>query len=213
MSSGRDTIIELLVRIAPLIIDSYSKYPNHCVMATSVGIEVLRRCHVYGRSIYARPLSVHMQIFNDSMKQWLDSGMDGGVEKAIEAGSHILETDVNPVILKPGFWGGHLMIELPGIKKKHQRKRSRLIELNAGQYTRPQKNINLPPGILFENFGGEDRYGSAEKGWIIIKARRDDKSYEDGPDWKNREERDDCVNEIIFEMKKVLHKGYYRTGD
>jgi hypothetical protein len=125
-----------------------------CVLATAVGVAVLREFRVE-----ARPLSVCVDVWNAAFAEWVNAGYPGGEDGYRTSGAWWLRTaeerqDIDdarrlrPAPRKP--WNGHLVVEVPQYQL--------ILDLDAQQLGRPERNMPMPPAAAFAWRGSAGEY-------------------------------------------------------
>lgn len=133
------TVLQRLAKYAPYGIAAITKPGPCCVLATQVGLMTLER---FG--IQARPYVAEVEITNLAWQQWIEDGAQGGIEEQQRRGAYILNNSASwqgASFYGPHGkrdWDGHLVI---------QTERT-LIDLDLGKFSRPDKQIILPPSMI-----------------------------------------------------------------
>lgn len=192
----RGKVIQRIIELQPVIFERQLGTPNRCILATSVGIDVLAH---FG--IDARPLSVKVQILNAAWVKWIRAGSPGGAtlvgQMALKnaGGWAVVAGDEDGPEERPGHWNGHLVIELPGLRA--------VMDLDLQQMARPQKGIVIPPAAVFhlaDEHGGE--YQTQDGGLVQITAKRGDESFRVARDWADQAKRRPLVDQVIRAIRK-----------
>lgn len=161
----------------PLILENFT--PDSCVASTRIGIDALR---AFG--VLARPLPVHVRIFNQEMATLLMAGIKPtGRHTADSEGGPWMVDLGNPVEGDPRA-AGHVAIAIPAL--------GLLLDPSIDQANRPHKNIRFPAGETllwktgseeFPNPGWEETRGTDE-GVVIVYEAVDAHRYRKSPNWR-----------------------------
>jgi hypothetical protein len=191
----KSKVISRLVELQPPILDAWLAERSRCILATAIGIDVLRHF-----DIDARPVSVQMDLWNKPWVDWVRAGKPGeGTITAVldleRRGGYMLSAGDSSVPvpggLQPGRWDGHLMVEVPGPT-------ALLIDLDLQQFRRPAKGFNLPAAVVFhltDPQGAEFTIPGGGK--LRIETKRHDQSFTAAPDWNSQAKRQAVVKEVI----------------
>lgn len=154
-----------------------------CVLATKVGLDVLR---YFG--VDAKPLPVVVAALNAPAVDWIESDRELPREYGEDAdefeksGAWIVQIDERD-LGEPGRYPGHLVVGLPG--------EDAILDLSLGQFARPEKGILVPPGGMFdlpEGFadGRRGLYQLEGGGALVYEARPRSDRFRRGADWKRK---------------------------
>jgi hypothetical protein len=195
-SARRQALLDGIVELArPLILESFR--PDSCIASTAVALDTLA---VFG--IGARPLNTEAQILNAPLVARLDAGealpsgeaaqlawMDsfGGWSLGLGMG-----LDANP-----GHWPGHLVCWLNS---------GAFIDLSLDQASRPEKGIELTPGLFtpppgFERGGVPAPFLLPGGTACIYEARPHDLSYCRAADWRDKRRRRAVVEQLVEKLR------------
>lgn len=194
----RGKVISRLIEQQPQILERELETRSRCILATSVGIDVLA---AFG--IDASPLSVKVDLVNAAWVKWVQDGKPGGITNLERCGGWALSAGYEPGTSgapykppRPGHWDGHLVVELTGQKA--------VIDLDMQQMNRPEKNIVLPSAVLLhlpdDDSGWE--FNTPDGGKMLIQARREDDSFKGARDWWDKAKRKPMVDEVIRAIRK-----------
>lgn len=138
-------IVQRLAYIAPAKINEIAKPGPHCVLATAVGVKVLRMF-----DINAVPFPVEVTVCNQQWMDWAkaDFAPDGSPEEQLRRGAHIItnKPDWNgqtlPSLNPPSGrgWDGHLVVRVVDLNL--------LVDLDLGSFRRPTKGIIVPDSVV-----------------------------------------------------------------
>ena len=189
-------------------------------MATKIGIAV---CRHFG--IEARPMSVEALAMNAEMVTWIESGEN--IQNRPGAAWGVGVANDSPpegsgVILRQqkNGWNGHLVIEIPGLG---------FMDLNSGQFMRPNKGIFVPPGFFWatelpEDLKGPQLYFQIGGTWVhegdgrtakcaMLSYRRSksgavSEAWQTSPDWlRGTADLDEIIFDIIANVDSALPTG------
>ncbi len=82
-----------------------------------------------------------------------------------------------------------------------------LVDLTIAQANRPDRGIVLPEVFITDGIRGDFLAGRVELEClvngcgVIYQARPEDHSFEQAPDWTERERRDRCIGPAVFRFK------------
>lgn len=195
-------IVQLFADVAPEIYEHhFPLIKNRCCNATRVLVDVMQAFKVE-----VKPLSVDTIYSN---KAYLDQikmlgrvpimGQDELMHGAWAVG---IDTRASATDSSRNAWAGHLV----GIVENRL-----LVDPNAGQFSRPQKNLLVPEIVVLPC---ERKFYSKGKGRVVFTApdettamympRKDDTSYRDVSGWQRSPWNAECARDIINTMKKRL---------
>lgn len=185
LNTDRNTfILDALCKCEP-IIEAYTITPNHCILATRVGLDVLSYFN-----IPAKELPVDIRLFNQVYIEMIEAGCED-VQAMLDAGAWSLIFDKD---FQADGWNGHLMIDLFD---------GDLLDLNFGQFNRPEKHLAFPPTLGFRGFNKTRVCPYTVNGCHVeITADPDNTHYKRG-DW-HRDYREP-VGRIIRVIKEGLN--------
>src|SRR5262245_35734603 len=114
-SVTRTKVLDRLADLGPAIITKYSKTPDHCVLATAIGLGVLAH---FGIEAVPQPMRVRVanKIFIEACERTHD-GEQPDFVAVHEAGGHILDTGTGDEPRESKGWPGHLVILVPTVGK------------------------------------------------------------------------------------------------
>lgn len=183
-------VLARLVEFGPQVIEPWTRIPNHCVLATAIGIDVLARFN-----IPAEPLACEVKLANrawlagvaacppDLEPDWVALGARG---------AWLVATDT-PGLVGPGMWAGHLVISLPHM--------GAVLDLNLGQMNRPTKAIEVPSAALFPFTPPRVVYDLPHGCELAIQVSADT-SWRGAPDWFDESRRFNVVDELTRAVRK-----------
>jgi hypothetical protein len=161
-------ILDRLIRFAPPLLDANCKPGvGRCILATAVGLDVLRAF-----DIAAEPRAVHMKLAN---AQYIAARLRGADPvTAVARGGHLMAP--NEGLRSATSWGGHLVIELPTVGK--------LLDLDHGQFRRPAHGILVEDADLFDWPANtrEREFVGVNRARLVITVVEDD-YYQLSKDW------------------------------
>jgi hypothetical protein len=135
-------LLTRLVKIAPPLINTIASGP-HCILATSVGQMVLDQI-----GIAADPYPVEVAVCNRAWMQWGRDGYHGGQEEQERRGAYILTNTPNwkgasfQTVKSAKPWDGHLVLRVSDGPHRW------LVDLDLGSFNRPNRDIELPGGLV-----------------------------------------------------------------
>jgi len=193
----RTKVIQRLAVQVPLVFRQHQLKATRCILATSVGLDVLR---AFG--IEARALSVKLDLVNAAWVRWVEAGKPGGDQAALKLGAWALAAGYPPEawgvpkrVVPAGSWDGHLVIEVPAMKV--------LIDLDMQQLNRADKGIVMPDAAVLHLVDSNvATYNTPDGGMLRIEARREDLSFQVARDWWDRPHRQGLVDEVIRGIRK-----------
>jgi hypothetical protein len=184
----RAKTLERLIRYAPPILERAAKTRARCILATAVGLDVLRAF-----DIPAAPLAVHVVLANRAYLRALDRG--ASIAGAIVCGGHVLETAPPDYTDRDAnMWAGHLVICTHGA----------LVDLDLQQMQRPQHGLELPAAAQFPWRDGLRAREFPIAGAVIRYEVLDDRTYEQSGDWYLPHRRAPIVGDVC----RAIRKGY-----
>lgn len=197
----KSKILKRLAEFAPPIIAETTKPGPHCVLSSAVGQMVLHRL-----GLECEPYVAEVGICNKAWIEWAKFDFAGGKEAQLERGAYLITNRPNftgetlPSLNPPtsAAWDGHLAL----------RSGEWLIDLDLGAFTRPTKNIWLPPSMvapLNAEGGVEGEYHADQhvahvRYAPLVAPYADD--YLTSKDWTLRDRYEDRVVLIINKIRK-----------
>lgn len=196
-------VTEALGRTAPMILDSMEVVPNHCILATALGLRVLQRI-----GIPSNAMVVNAQYGNDAWVRWGREMQFQGDPRDPNHPYHdawIVEIDpAQPS--DPGNWSGHLVIHFFHAGQNY------FLDLTTGQFNRPAKGINVPRASILKarRVRGILGHVSSNAGYsCFYEERRGHTDYKDRSDWvkvMKTPEYDRVVFEMTYAVAMYLTK-------
>ena len=187
MNKDRDLILGLLMDCEPHIAAA-ARFPNHCILATKIGLEVLNYFE-----IEATPLPVIIWLYNQAYADCADAGMKDANEFVSHGAFSVGINKSNP----GKEWNGHLLIDLHN---------GDLLDLNFGQFSRPSKQIVVPVAAAFRDFTyGEPATYIVNQSHVCITADPTNVIYKNSNDWKLKDTA--TIGKIITAIKTQTVNG------
>lgn len=189
-------IITALMKAAPPLIEARAAVRNRCIMATALGLNVLEYF-----SIRAQPYPCRVSIWNAAYDELLrnkEQANKMSEDELRKTGAWIRIIDSR--CTGPG-WSGHLVIRLA---------HNRLLDLDAQQLARPDKNIFVPsPAVLLENYSEAGAVYEYE-GTHVVYAQHDNhtiaQQFLKAPDWIKTPRDFQLIGATIRATKQVLQE-------
>jgi hypothetical protein len=197
----KSKILKRLAKFAPPIINETCKPGPHCILSSAVGQMVLERL-----GVLCVPYSAEIFMCNKAWIEWSKFDFEGGKEAQLERGAYMISNrphftgeqapSLNPVT--GPAWDGHLAL----------RSGEWLIDLDLGNFSRPTKNIWLPPSFvapLDENNTIEGEY-HVDQHMVFVRYApmvapfADD--YVNSKDWTLRDRYEDRVVAIVKKIRE-----------
>lgn len=137
----KSKILKRLAEFGPPIINETCKPGPHCILSSAVGQMALERL-----GVRSEPYAAEVLICNKAWVEWSKFEFAGGKEAQLERGAYMISNRPNFTgetlpSLNPTTgpaWDGHLAL----------RSGEWLIDLDLGNFSRPTKNIWLPPSMV-----------------------------------------------------------------
>lgn len=184
MTSGK--ILERLITFGPELIEDYTITPSRCVLATAVGIEVLRAF-----AIDAHPLPVNVSIVNDRYVRLIGRGMSATT--ALAQGGHVMVT-AGEQVTNPKEWGAHVVIHLPALRY--------VLDLDLRQFRRPRYGLEPPPADVFPWPRGRCAGEFKIPGGLLCYEVIADRGFERGRDWWDSARREPLVRALVRAVRR-----------
>jgi hypothetical protein len=184
----RAKVVGRLIAFTPPVLDACCQPIGRCILATAVGIEVLRAF-----DIDAAPLSVNVTLANAQYRQVLGRGGDAAT--AVARGGHLmLSANAAGGAVQANEWGGHLVIAVPS--------QSVLLDLDSRQFNRPRERIIVPPASIFAWPAGTRQREYREAGGVhlVIETVEDDR-YLRSPDWTDPGRRLPLARRLVHAIR------------
>lgn len=197
----KSKILKRLAEFGPPLIAKTTKPGPYCVLSCAVGQLALAK---FG--LVAEPYVAEVTICNAAWVAWTKEDRAGGMDAALERGAYLMSNRPNftggtlPSMIPPtsAAWDGHLALRCGRF----------LIDLALGAFTRPTKNIWLPPSFVAPI--GED--GSVEGEFHVdhhvtlvryvplVAPYADD--YLTSKDWTLRDRYEDRVAALVKKIRE-----------
>lgn len=191
-------IVNRLVDFGPSVIGPHTKRPDHCVLATAVGVDVLQ---TFG--IDARPLCVRISLVNKILLDYVAvHGRigDADVPVLLANGGHMLDTggpeDAHTGTVNDRGWFGHLIVWVPHVNG------GGVVDLSLGAFNRPAKDIIVPPSGSFQFRPPGCSYTLPCGAELRYEMRPDDVSWMTAKDWAHPSRREPIVRELVAVIRR-----------
>ena len=143
MTPAQAAVVEALVECAPPVIAALATEPRRCLLASALGLEVLRYYEVP-----ARPVLAFVGCLNAAWVEHVERRHAAGLAMLPEA--EVRATGAHCVIASnlavgPGI-SGHVLLRLEGA----------LVDLDMQQFRRPQHAIHVPDAAVLEYPEGKE---------------------------------------------------------
>lgn len=143
MTPAQAQVAEALVECAPPVIARLATEPRRCLLATALGLEVLRYYEVP-----ARPVLAFVGALNAAWCEHVERRHAAGLSRLPEedlraTGAHCVIA--SQMAVGPGI-SGHVLLRLPGA----------LVDLDMQQFRRPQHAIHVPDAAVLEYADGKE---------------------------------------------------------
>lgn len=146
---------------------------DRCLNATRITIEV---CNNFGVS--ARPMVCHSMVMNEAAMRYAEKHGGFPQTRSEMPEDAWVVSAKGPLLWKPDSFGGHLVAIVGGW----------LVDAASGQFSRPEKNIVLPPVMVMPTTSGFLQgsrplvfMNDGAKTVVTHRALPDDRSYEGTP--------------------------------
>jgi hypothetical protein len=159
--------------------------PNACILATRVGIEVLR---YFG--VPASAVSTALCVLNAEYITWQQAGS----QEPLPPEAHSIGVDPAAVPTQPRY-RGHLVLVTDD---------NTMIDLTLPQVNRPHKGIELQPLVarVPKDFRTNTSwFATKNAGCEVAYQPFDDRTYKEAPDWRNHK---DLVGPLIRYIKETI---------
>lgn len=190
----RTRIVDTVAHVVPKVLDTITTGPNYCVLATRVGIEVLRAYNVR-----CQPLAVKLDalppVYVERMKQGRRPDAPGeDVDEWKEAGAYGVTLGRTEEIDGPDAeyvgWDGHVGILVFGPTAMSPNTGRLFVDLTLKQVQRPERNL-IVEAIGFEVPRGWE-HTTERHAWTLrngtmvqYEADPENRRYLTAPDWAN----------------------------